>query len=109
MWRHCRSTAPTSPCWAPSLPSLRTDPVLGPAIPADFFAKNVLASADLVVPADQGLIDLVSGEGMARAHGAIMAASRASGIPLTDYDASTLLSATSRTFTQSLSRVVFEY
>jgi hypothetical protein len=86
-----------------------TDPVQGPAIPADFFAKHALASANLLVPADQGLFDLVTGEGMARAHGAIAAASRASGFAFTDYDASTLLSATPRKFTQALSRVVFEY
>jgi hypothetical protein len=86
-----------------------TDPVLGGAVPDDFFARNALASADLVVPADQGLFDLVTGEGMARAHGVISAATRASGCALRDYDASTLLSATTRTFTQALSRVVYEY
>ncbi len=86
-----------------------TDPVLGPQLPADFFVKNALASGNLVISASEGLFDLVTGEGMARAHGAIAAASRVSGCALNDYDASTLLSATTRGFTQALSRVVFEY
>jgi RES domain len=86
-----------------------TDPLPAVGIPTDFFANNVLVSADLVIPHDQGIFDLVTGEGMARAHGAIAAASRASGTALRDYDASTLLSATTRKFTQALSRVVFEY
>jgi hypothetical protein len=86
-----------------------TDPLLRPGIPTDFFVKHALATAELLIPGDQGLFDLVTGEGMARAHSAIAAASRASGFALRDYDASTLLSATTRKFTQALSRVVFEY
>ncbi len=85
------------------------EPVLGPAIPAVFFEKHALAIADLVIPGDQGLLDLITGKGMARAHAAIEAASRRWGEALKDYDASTLLSATNRNFTQALSRVVFEY
>ncbi len=86
-----------------------TDPLLIPGVPADFFRNNALASADLVIPADQGLFDLVTGEGIARSHGAIAAASRASRCGLKDYYASTLLTATTPKFTQALSRVVFEY
>jgi RES domain-containing protein len=85
------------------------EPVLGPAIPVVYFQKYALARAELVIPGDQGLFDLVTGKGMARAHPAIQAAARQSGHKLSDYDASTLLSATPRAFTQALSRVVFEY
>lgn len=79
-----------------------------PGLPNDWFQTNTVGTAIVDYPSDNGLIDFATAEGIAAAHAAIAAASRASGHRLTDYDASTLLGANPRRFTQELSRYVYD-
>ncbi len=83
-------------------------PVPVQGLPDDWFETNTVGTAIVDYPSDNGLIDLATAEGMAAAHAAIAAASRASSHRLTDYDASTLLSGNPRRFTQELSRYVYD-
>ncbi len=83
-------------------------PPLVPSVPLEWLDENEMATAAVDVPLDNGIVDLTTGEGMARAHAAIEAARRRTGRALSDYDASVLMSATPREFTQAISRYLFE-
>jgi hypothetical protein len=83
-------------------------PPLVPNLPLAWLDDNEIATAAVDVPLDNGIVDLTSGEGMALAHAAIEVARRRTGRALADYDASVLMSATPREFTQAISRYIFE-
>jgi hypothetical protein len=83
-------------------------PPLVPSIPLEWLDENEMATAAIDVPHDIGIVDLTTGEGISRAHAAIEAARRRTGRALSDYDASVLMSATPREFTQAISRYLFE-
>ena len=83
-------------------------PDIMPGLPPDWFTENAIGAAAIDVPNDNGIVDLVTGDGMAAAYAAVEAARRRAAFALHDYDASTLLSGTPRRFTQALSRIIYD-
>lgn len=82
--------------------------VILPSLPPRWLEENASGSATLDVPHDNGLIDLITSDGIAAAYPAVEHARRRAAFVLRDYDASTLLSGTPRRFTQAISRYVYD-
>lgn len=77
-------------------------------LPQSWLSSNALLTTRVRLSEGCDLLDVATAEGMAEAYPAIQAASRAVSAGLTDYDASHLLSATGRAFTQALSRYAYD-